>query len=303
MLRGDFAAAWSISDRILRERIERDDFCFQWPRHRQYVWRGDSLQGQRVLVRCYHGLGDTIQFVRLLTPLREVARHVILWAQPALLELLSSVEGIDELLPLHDGVPECAYDVDIELMELMHYFRPTPATIPKRVPYIYVSPACRRPGPRDAVHVGIAWRSGSWDESRSIPPELIATLGQVPGVQWHSLQFEAGEPPLAARRMVDKDFVLTAQRMYSLDLVISVDTVTAHLAGALALPVWTLLPHACDWRWTSCDEQSPWYPTMRLFRQPRDGDWPAVIESVREALRAQVHATQVGGSRLGAAAR
>lgn len=282
MLRGDFAAAWSISDRVLRERIALGEPCDHWPRHEQYVWRGGSLRDLRVLVRCYHGLGDTIQFVRLLAPLRAETRRTILWAQPALCELLASVEGIDEILPLHEGVPACEYDADIEIMELAHYLRVTAETIPRRVPYIYEWVEGPRLAPRDALHVGIAWQSGAWDPNRSVPPSLFAELGSVPGVCWHSLQYEAN-PPFAAHPIVDKDLALTARRMRSLDLVVSVDTVTAHLAGALALPVWTLLPHECDWRWMSCGEHSPWYPTMRIFRQPRAGDWSSVIHDVRAA--------------------
>lgn len=285
MLRGDFAAAWAISDRVLRERIDRDESCRRWPRHAQYVWRGDSLRNRRVLVRCYHGLGDTIQFARLLAPLRKEARYTILWAPPALCELLASVEGIDEILPLHDGTPECEYDADIELMELAHYFRLTPRTIPSRVPYIYEWARPRPLEPHEVLHVGIAWQSGRWDPKRSISPKLAAKLGALPDVQWYSLQYGAEDAPMRAHRMVDADLALTARRMRSLDLVISVDTLTAHLAGALALPVWTLLPQQCDWRWMSHGERSPWYPTMRLFRQPRPGDWEPVIDEVCRRCR------------------
>lgn len=287
MLRGDFATAWTISDRILRERIERGESCLHRPRHEQYVWRGDSLRSRRVLVRCHHGLGDTIQFVRLLAPLRRQARHTILWAPPALCGLLASVGGIDEIAPLHDGAPDCEYEADIELMELAHYFRLTPTTIPNRVPYIYESAEPRSLDPRKALHVGIAWQSGSWDPSRSIPSKLVARLGSVPDVRWYSLQYGAGDVPMPAHPMVDEDLLITANRMRSLDLVISVDTLTAHLAGALGLPVWTLLPQPCDWRWLSRGERSPWYPTMRLFRQPRPGDWGSVIDEVCRRLDRQ----------------
>lgn len=296
MLCGDFASAWSISDRILGERIARGEQCFHWPRHLQYVWRGDSLRDRRVLVRCYHGLGDTIQFVRLLAPLRKQARHTTLWAQPALLELLASVAGIDELLPLHDGRPECDYDVDIELMELAHFFRLTADSIPARVPYIYESFARKRFDTRHGLHVGLAWQSGDWNPNRSLPIELVGELGHVRGVHWYSLQHDAEPLPFDARQMVDTDLALTARRMLSLDLVISVDTVTAHLAGALALPVWTLLPHECDWRWMSCGERSPWYPTMRLVRQPRAGDWQSVIAAVTAAL--DIRLSNVASERL-----
>lgn len=103
MRRGDFAAAWRISDNVLRTRMSRGETCWHWPRHHQFVWSGAPLAGRRVLVRCYHGLGDTIQFIRFAAPLRRQASGVIVWAQPALMPLLAGAEGVDEVLPLHDG--------------------------------------------------------------------------------------------------------------------------------------------------------------------------------------------------------
>lgn len=284
MLRGDFARAWSISDQVLCERLAREQSCLHWPRHLQFIWRGASLRDRRVLVRCYHGLGDTIQFIRLLALLRAEAQHTIVWVQPLLLELLQSVAGIDTLLPLHDGAPRCAYDLDIELMELLHYFRLTTATIPTRVPYLLESLPRRRFEPLDELHVGLAWRSGTWDHQRSLEHDQAALLGRVRGVRWYSLQYDSADPPVPATRLVDKDIALTARRMLSLDLVLSVDTYIAHLAGALALPVWIMLPYECDWRWMSAGERTPWYPTMRLFRQPRPGDWRSVMRAVYDRL-------------------
>jgi hypothetical protein len=283
MHRGDFAAAWAISDRILRERILRAESSSRWPRHLQYIWHGESLRDRRVLVRCYHGLGDTIQFVRLLERLREHAAHTILWAQPALIDLLASVRGIDECLPLHDGTPECTYDVDIELMELAHYLRIEPDTAARRIPYIYEDVPRHQRRNSHVLNVGIAWTSGPWNPARSISDTLISRLDGIPGIRWHSLQYEV-DCPFPVEPMVDKSLALTAQRMLQLDLVISVDTLTAHLAGALALPVWTLLPRNCDWRWRASGTQSCWYPTMRLFRQPTEGDWSSVVDEVHARL-------------------
>jgi hypothetical protein len=287
MLRGDYAAAWNICDRILSERMSRAEDCSIWPRQLQYVWRGSPIRNQRVLVRCFHGLGDTIQFVRLLAPLRAQAREVILLVQPALIDILDSVRGIDRMLPLHDGTPEVSYDVDVELMELAHVLRLTSASIPTHVPYIYVSNVDQRPQTTPKLRVGLAWCSGDWNPSRSIPEDLIAKLERLSNVEWHSLQYGAPPLPKSASVMVSKDIRMTARRMHSLDLVISVDTMTAHLAGALGLPVWTLLPTPCDWRWMSYGERSVWYPTMRLFRQPHPGDWASVVDQVRAMLSSQ----------------
>src|SRR5215213_2091090 len=137
MRRGDFAAAWNISDALLRTRQDQTHL----PRWFQSVWDGTSVTGKTVLLRCYHGLGDTIQFIRYAPFLKQVVAEVIVWAQPSLIPLLRSVCSIDRLLPLHDGSPEVEYDVDLELNELPYLFRTTLASIPAGVPYIFVEPA------------------------------------------------------------------------------------------------------------------------------------------------------------------
>src|SRR5918996_5114806 len=116
MRRGEFDLAWQVSDAVLRQRAGLSSYHL--PRHLQHIWRGTSLENKRVLVRCYHGLGDTIQFIRYVPLLKAIATEVTVWAQPALIPLLLTVEGIDLLLPLHDGTPDCDYDVDVGLMEL-----------------------------------------------------------------------------------------------------------------------------------------------------------------------------------------
>jgi hypothetical protein len=279
MRRGDFAAAWEISDRLLRKR--RAEAQPQLPRWQQSIWDGSALAGKRVLVRCYHGLGDTIQFIRYAALLKQIAAEVIVWVQPSLLPLLRSVKGIDRLLPLHDGVPDVEYDVDVELSELAYVFRTTLESVPAEVPYLFVEPAEIVSDER--LRVGLIWQSGDWDERRSVPFSQVRRLREVRGVEWHVLQREAlgagwdselgmisgGDNPLDDARV-----------MRALDLVISVDTMTAHLAGALGVKTWTLLPDDADWRWMLDRHDSPWYPTMRLFRQPAPGRWDLVIDEV-----------------------
>src|SRR5215203_5828143 len=137
MRRGDFARAWEISDGVLRERKASGGGGWDLPRHEQNIWNGASLVGKRVLIRCYHGLGDTIQFIRFAAPLRASAREVLVWAQPALLPLIATAAGVDRVLPLHDGTPDVAYDVDIEVMELPHALRVTQHAVPRGVPYLF----------------------------------------------------------------------------------------------------------------------------------------------------------------------
>ena len=284
MRRGEFERAWVVSDAVLRSRAGQP--CWHLPRHLQYIWDGTPLHGKRVLIRCYHGLGDTIQFIRYGPLVKEIAAEVIVWAQPKLIPLLSTMRGIDRLLPLHDGTPDVEYDLDVEVMELPHVFRTTLRTLPAEVPYIHVDPV---PLKRDGrLAVGIAWRAGDWNERRSIPFPLLAPLKAVSGVAWYI--FQRG-PTLAewcdgfgsvpeANNLFEE-----ARVMRSLDLMISVDTMQAHLAGALGVPVWNLLYADADWRWMEGRNDSPWYPTMRLFRQERPGDWKPVIAQVAAELR------------------
>lgn len=283
MLRGDFAAAWAISDDVLRER--GGEPCWDLPRHLQWIWDGSSLDGKRVLIRCYHGLGDTLQFIRYAPLARARAAEVIVWAPAALLPILATMNGIDRLEPLHDGAFDGDYDVDVEVMELPHLFRTTLQTIPAEVPYLHADPLTLVDDGR--MRVGIVWRAGEWDERRSIPYSLIAQLAAVRNVRIYVLQRDVA-PNEQDRRVIRlpevNDILGTARLMRALDLVVTVDSMTAHLAGALGVPVWTLLPKQCDWRWMSDRHDSPWYPTMRLFRQPREGDWPAVIAQVLAAL-------------------
>jgi hypothetical protein len=254
MRRGDFAAAWEISDRL------RD------------VWDGTPLANRRVLIRCDHGLGDTIQFARFFPLVKAIAAECTILAQPSLLPLLQ----------LPPGNPEAEHDVEVECMELAHVFRVTVDTIPP-APYLHVDPYLWSSG-RFGRRIGIVWRAGDWDPKRSIPRETIERLFDLP-YTFHSLQ--RGESDLPA-----DDPLSTARVMRALDLVITVDTMTAHLAGALGVPVFTLLPHEHDWRWMDGRTDSPWYPSMRLFRQPRAGDWDSVIDEVRYAISTMADETK-----------
>jgi hypothetical protein len=289
MRRGEWEAAWRLSDRVLRARAGRT--CWHLPRHLQYVWDGRPLAGRRVLVRCYHGLGDTVQFIRLAQPLRRIAAEVIVWAQPVLLPLLRTARGIDRLLPLHDGSPDVAYDVDIEVMELAHALRIAPGDLPGEVPYLgceaAATPAAGFP-PGRAPQVGIVWQSGDWDPGRSVPLALVERLiEQTPALSWHVLQ---RGPALACwrsdrARIPPIDGMLDeARALRALDLLITVDTLSAHLAGALGVPTWTLLSPDPDWRWMESGERTPWYPSMRLWRQRAREGWGRVLERVRAAL-------------------
>jgi hypothetical protein len=283
MLAGEFELAWRESDTIAR-RGQPDPHRF---------WDGHPLAGRRVLLRCLHGLGDTLQFVRYAPFIRRTARSLTIEAQPKLKALLEQAHIADHVITW--GEPEPAWDQQVEVMELPQIFRTTVDSIPDKVPYIDVEMdgSAYEKGRGEALCVGIAWASSRYNPARSIPIESMASLFNTPGVSFFSLQAGiegADVQPWAAQVVIPPDDLTgildTAKRIKRLDLVISVDTMTAHLAGAMGQPVWTLLPYECDWRWMLERVDSPWYPTMRLFRQRQLGDWHPVIQDVQRELMA-----------------
>jgi hypothetical protein len=284
MRQGEWEAAWRISDRELGKQSRQTHSYV--PRHLQAIWDGRSLESKRVLVRCYHGLGDTVQFIRFMPQLREIASEVLVWCQPQLIPLLKTTRGIDCLLPLHDGAPEVEYDVDIELMEVPHALRITLNTLPHEVPYFDLQRSVPQ-SDDDHFRVGLVWQAGDWNQHRSISPRLLDSLLTIPNVSWQILQrgpaLSAWSPPCAELPAIH-GILDEALVMSNLDLLLSVDTLSAHLGGALGVPTWTLLPHEADWRWMDGRDDTPWYPTMRLFRQSHSGDWRDVITRVRALL-------------------
>ena len=281
MKRGRFEEAWAICDRDIRERRGNGHLLHHGPRHLQNIWDGTPLAGRRVLIRCYHGLGDSLQFVRYVPMVRDIAAETTLWIQSALVELVRpSLPGV-RLLPLDDGAPPVSFDVDIEIMELPHAFRTTLATIPASA----LQPVPTGERQRNTAIVGLQWTAGNWDEDRSVPFDEIESLLTTPGVSFVPLKerLDACErerftptPPV--------DLVGMARRVAACDLVISVDTMVAHLSGSLHVPTWTLLKHDADWRWLADCSDTPWYPSMRLYRQSARRRWRPVISRVLEDL-------------------
>jgi hypothetical protein len=285
MQRGDFAAAWRVSDSVLAQRPPGAT-CWDRPRHEQWVWSGADLAGKRVLVRCYHGLGDTLQFSRFLPRLHDIAHSVTVWAQPVLIPVLKTMGDIGALLPVHDGDPGVPFDVDIEIMELAHAFRVQVDDLAANVPYLHVPPA---PRGREGYSIGVLLEAGGWDDRRSIDPRLF----RMPPCEVTGFSLQLGKPLPGMRDLSTSDVVELAQRIQSLDLVITVDTMLAHLAGALGVPTWVLLRTPADWRWMTDRRDSPWYPSLRLFRQPAPGDWTSVVGEVEAALKGLVSGREV----------
>jgi hypothetical protein len=282
MRQGRFEDAWRLSDRMCA--VRRIDTECRRPRHFQIIWDGSRVENRRVLIRCYHGLGDTLQFARYLPMVHRLARELTVWAQPTLIPLLQASFPPIVFLPLHDGTPEVEYDVDLEIMELAHAFRTSITTIPADVPYLTVDVT---PMHRSRPLVGLTWRAGNWDDNRSVPFDLVSHLTESADVDVIPLQ-----PSLTREEFIrfqGRTLLTTidelAPHIAACDLVVSVDTMSAHLAGALNVPVWTMLKHEADWRWMIDRDDSPWYPSMRLYRQATPGDWWPVIERMADDLR------------------
>ena len=294
MARGEFESGWRISDETIRSfPRERNAELPPW---RRVVWDGRPLEGRRVLVRCYHGLGDTIQFSRYLPLLRRMAAEVTVALPASLFDLFSDAACAKSvgLVPADEaGVRE--FDAEVEIMELAHVFRTIGSAIPD-IPHLDIEPAAIRRDERIAV--GIVWSAGIWDRRRSVDISELTPWARLPGISLYSLQLE----PYAAGWHNDLGTALDARGIYetarlikALDLIITVDTMTAHLAGTLRKPVWTLLQSDADWRWMLEREDSPWYPTMRLFRQKHQGGWGPVIASVTGELERLSRQYETGG--------
>jgi Flp pilus assembly protein TadD len=267
-----------------------------WPGKR---WDGTSPAGRTLLVTTEQGLGDSIQFARFAAPLAARGARVVLSAQAPLVRLLATAPGVAQACGYDDPLP--AYDAHVSLIALAGALGVTMETIAATVPYLTADPARRTEVARALAafsgvrRIGVAW-SGSRDNTlnrrRSIPLATLSRLFALPGCAWFSLhrgvdEDEIGGVPAAQalqRLPAREDFDGMAALVAELDLVISVDTSIAHLAGALARPTWVLLASAADWRWHPGRSDSPWYPTARLFRQTGAGDWDAVVSDVAAAL-------------------
>ena len=279
-LTGDFEAAWRESDAIA-QRGKPDPHRF---------WDEQPLDGRHVLVRCLHGLGDTLQYVRYAPLIRDKAASLTIEAQPLLKSLLQESGVAHSVITWGDREPY--WDQQVEIVELPRIFRTTVDSIPCSIPYIRVpSVTCGPMTPRQ-LRVGLVWASGAFNPLRSLPLAVLADLFELPGFSFFSFQAGAEGAQLApwahqveSLYQEGQSVLQTAMSLKTMDLLITVDTMMAHLAGAMGVNVWTLLPFACDWRWMMHREDSPWYPTMRLFRQPRGGDWLSVARHVEIALQ------------------
>jgi tetratricopeptide (TPR) repeat protein len=294
LLLGDFPGGWPEYEWRWQVR-ELNPPQIKSPRPR---WDGTDLNGRRILLYTEQGFGDAMQFVRYVPLVVKRGGKVILCCQPELLPLLKTVEGVEAAALMDQQTPD--FDVHYPLMSLPALFSTTLADIPAAIPYLHPDPEKvqwwnQRLAGDDRLKIGLVWAGlakHAHDRHRSIAPELLAPLAKTRPARFVSLQ--KGRPnspaPQLPMEMDDwtndlKDFSDTAALVANLDLVITVDTAVAHLAGAMGKPVWVLLQKVPDWRWMLNRSDSPWYPTVRLFRQPTRGDWLRPIAEITEALR------------------
>lgn len=298
LLLGQFEAGWREQE--WRWRAPVHPLVFDHPQ-----WKGEALDGRTLLLHPEQGFGDTIQFCRYLPLIDGNARTLLLAPRP-LARLLGTLQGVDRLLVEGEGLPD--FDLHCPLMSLPLAFGTTLATVPARVPYLAADPDAmafwrRRMSGLGGLRVGLVWASNphpvqtvgaAMDRRRkSLPLAMLARLAAVPSVDFVSLQIgeaaaeaSSAPPGLMLHDWTGEiaDFADTAALIAALDLVIGVDTSVVHLAGALGKPVWLLNRFDACWRWLRDRDDSPWYPSLRQFRQPALGDWDGVVARLAEAL-------------------
>jgi Tfp pilus assembly protein PilF len=293
---GDFASGWTEYEWRTRMPDVVRPRNFPPP-----PWTGEQLSGKTILLHAEQGFGDTLQFIRYVPQVVARGGRVVIECPPELATILRGVEGIQEIYVQHQTLPP--FDTHCSIMSLPLTLGVRPLAEPAKVPYISVPPDRiaawhqRLGNPDDRRRVGLVWAGGPQhadDSRRSIRLEHFAPLFAIESARFYTLQkgpgaAQAANPPpgidLINWTADLHDYIETAALISNLDLVISVDTSVAHLAGALGKPVWLLLPSVPDWRWMLNRNDTPWYPTMRLFRQTKAGDWPGVIKDIAHALK------------------
>ncbi len=293
MLRGDMESAWLESDAIRRR--ERNDV------HR--FWDGTDPTERTVMVRCLHGYGDTIQMIQYLPLLCGKAKRVVLEVPPRLMKLIADLEisanDHFELITWQEGLPrkEPPWNMQIEVMELPYLFRTQISDLPILSSYLrFKSEAVQRAsaimGQGRLQRIGLVWTAGAWNQHRALPFKFLRPLLRHSAEFWNLVEqtspYEKSQTDMPDQ-LLDATKIGTgihslAALICNLDLVITTDTLAAHLAGAAGVPVWMMIPFVGDWRWMDLRTTSPWYPSMRIFRQSSPGDWANVLLSVDHAL-------------------
>lgn len=303
LYKGDFQTGWKLHEKHLKRSGKNAESL------RQFV-QENSLAGKIILIRPDGGMGDTIQFIRYARLLKMQGAHVLAAVQPPLVPLISRCPFIDKTIAVGDKLPPC-HDW-CAVMSLPAVFNTTELTIPQDVPYLYPNPSLTAQWKEyiekentKTFKIGICWQADLHNDSsrpafakRGMPLKHFFDIATIPGVQLYSLQQKDGIEQLKSvpdqysittfDETFDKThgaFMDTAALIPHLDLIITVDTAVAHIAGALGVRVWLLLPFCTDWRWIAGRTDSPWYPSMRIFKQKTPFDWQSVMNKVKDALK------------------
>ncbi len=293
LVHGDFPRAWGLYEaraKVLNESKSTRSFA-------QPLWKGEPFAGKTLFLWTEQGLGDTLMGLRFLPQVKALGGQVVLETQPSLLGLAATAPGADRLVPW--DAPPVTFDLHASLMSLPWIFQTDLSNLPAEVPYITVpSEVPHRQeildllsSTQDTTRIGVVWAgspNNGRDFERSIAPTALAPLAALPGVSWFSFQLDAQAlPPLPGLIPLAPllgNFSDTALALSGMDLLITVDTAMAHLAGALGIPALVLVSYAPDFRWLLDRDDSPWYPTLRIYRQPEYGDWDSVIRQVVDDL-------------------
>jgi Flp pilus assembly protein TadD len=298
LARGDLAAGWAEYEWRWKTR----QLAAGWRDFARPQWAGEPADGRTLLIHAEQGFGDTLQFCRYAPLAAARGLRVVLEVQPPLVRLLRGLPGIDRVVAHGEALPD--FDLHCPMLSLPLAFGTTLGSIPADVPYLHADAAqaaawgTRVAAAGEGVRIGLAWAGnpseqtpagGALDRRRSIDPGRLAPFFAVPGLRFFSLQKDGPAAPadFALTDVMPEmgDFADTAALVANLDLVVSVDTAVAHLAAALGKPVWLLDRFDPDWRWLFGRRDSPWYPTLRIYRQPRPGDWDSVLADVARDLR------------------
>lgn len=290
MLLGALEKAWRESDSI-RLRGAPDPYRF---------WNGEDLRGKNVVLRCLHGFGDAVQMLRFVPQLAGRCDALIVEVPPRLLELAPYFDGVGTVITWGALAPPLApvWDVQVEIMELPYLLRATEDDLPLATRYLKLPSAARQKastvmGPRRKPRVGLVWAAGDWNPTRTLPLKHVTRIiakadcefwnlqGGKEQAQWKALGLTANHRDAAE---CGNGILTLAAVIEQLDLVITVDTLAAHLAGTLGTPAWVMLQYAADWRWMSDRNDSPWYPSLKLYRQHSPGNWESTIADLERDL-------------------
>jgi hypothetical protein len=280
-----YESRWEVPGLIQPERH------FTQPR-----WGGEPFPGKTLLLHYEQGLGDTLMFIRYAPLAKALGGRVLVAAQVPLADLVATCPGVDEVIPKGASLPP--FDLHLPLLSLPRVFGTELDTIPADIPYLDVPAhvpnrsrlSAALAAAEGRTRIGLVWAGNPKhhnDANRSIPTRALAPLAELREVAWYSFQLGRSAPPLPGIVTLDpllRNLSDTAYALSGMDLVITVDTALAHLAGAMGIPTLLLLPLFPDWRWLLGREDSPWYPSMRLYRQPAAGDWDAVLRRIVEDL-------------------